>query len=49
MLNPKAYNRGKADGINSKKMNNPIHNNWPKGKHFNKDYERGYWDGYSSK
>ena len=45
----KDYNQGKADGKNSKGMKNPIHNNWPNGEHFNKEYEKGYWEGFNSK
>lgn len=45
------YNRGYADGKNSAGMNNPIHNNWSRNKsnmvvHSNKEYVKGYVEGF---
>jgi len=40
------YNWGQFDGLNSRNMENPIHRNWT-GPHFDKAYERGYWDAYN--
>lgn len=42
-----SYKQGVADGVKSKSLKNPIHKNWNGKPHFNADYERGYWHGYS--
>ena len=49
MSNSIKYNQGKQDGISSKGMKNPIHNNWKGKKNFCPDYEKGYWHGYNAK
>ena len=41
-------NRGYHDGLQAYKMQNPIHREWPEGKHVNIDYEYGYWRGWNS-
>jgi hypothetical protein len=41
-------NQGRNDGRNSATFQNPIHNNWPEGAHFNQHYERGYWEGFNN-
>ena len=41
------YEFGKADGKVARNSRWPAHKNWPKGPHFNSEYERGYWDGYN--
>ena len=37
---------GLRDGQKSRTLKNPIHLNWSKEGHSNKDYEKGYWEGY---
>lgn len=44
-----SYNRGYHDGKASKGFKNPIHKNWNGKQHFDKDYEKGYWDGFNGK
>ena len=41
-------NMGRHDGRMSRRFDNPIHNNWPAGPHFNPHYEAGYWEGFSN-
>lgn len=45
------YNHGYRDGTTSAKLSKPIHENWQKDKsnkltHFNKDYHKGYEQGF---
>ena len=47
MENSKNYNQGKADGTTAKNSQFPAHKMWPAEGHFNKEYEKGYWDGYN--
>ena len=41
------FNQGKADGLVAKTCRFPAHTMWTDGKHFDKDYEAGYWEGYN--
>lgn len=46
-----SFNRGFNDGVLSKSLNNPMHNNWQKSEtgeflHTNKEYLDGYLAGY---
>lgn len=49
-----SFNRGFNDGVLSKSLTNPIHNNWQKSDtggfvHHNQEYLKGYLLGYDTK
>ena len=51
VMDKRSFNGGMFDGSNAAGFTNPIHNNWMKDKagkitHFNKDYMKGYMQGF---
>jgi len=50
-MNKRDFNSGKFDGNNAASFNNKPHTSWPRNKnnkivHFNKDYAKGYIEGF---